>query len=97
MGSLFDSPITLIPLFLALVIIATIGVGVIVLVTHSTARQNQSRYERPSAERRQVPPAGGQRVPRGAPPWHRSGSDPVPGSTVQRDGGQNAPRPGFQS
>ena len=93
MGSLFDSPITLVPVLLALLVIATIGVGVIVLVTHSTARQNQSRYEPPRTGQQTVPPAGGRKVSPGAPPWERQGDE----SSQQPDGGLTAAGSGRRS
>lgn len=85
MESLLDSPVSLLPVFLALVVIAAIGVGVIAVVTHSSARQNRSLYAPVGPERQQVP--------QGDLPWDQRRSEPVPHVAGQSGGGQGSPRP----
>jgi len=80
MGDLLDSSITLLPVFLALLVIAAIGAGVIAFTTRSTARQHRSRHDpgvpgqgrEPSVDRARDFPAEG--------PWARQGGDPVSSS-----------------
>lgn len=85
MESLLDSPVTLLPVFLALAVIAAIGAGVIVMVTRSSSRQNRSPYASVGS--------GQQQVPQEELPWDQRRSEPVPHSTERGSGGQRPPRP----
>lgn len=86
MDSLLDTPITLLPVFFALMVIAAIGAGVIVMTTLSSARQNKSLY---------IPMGSGQQqAPEGEPSWDQRPSEPVPYVAGQGQGNQSPPRPG---
>ena len=82
MESLLDSPVTLLPVFLALVVIASIGAGVIVMVTRSSSRQNRSPYASVGS--------GQQQVPQEELPWDQRRSEPVPHVSGHDRGGRSS-------
>jgi hypothetical protein len=89
MESLLDTPVTLLPVFLALMVIAAIGAGVIVMTTLSSARQNKSLYAPVGS--------GQQQVPQGELSWDQRRSEPIPHVTGQGSAGQGSPFAGGRS